>query len=114
MQEKWAYFMPELVVRPQKIKVFGRPGGYSMKLKRRMIIELTDSNTGAVETVTEKNMIMEAVNDLFAFNPFGGHYTTGDTINEVEWYKTMLPICPKLIGGILLFSKPLTEDVVNI
>ena len=106
--------MPELVVRPQKIKVFGRPGGYSMKLKRRMIIELTDSNTGAVETVTEKNMIMEAVNDLFAFNPFGGHYTTGDTINEVEWYKTMLPICPKLIGGILLFSKPLTEDVVNI
>jgi hypothetical protein len=27
VQEKWAYFMPELVVRPQKIKVFGRPGG---------------------------------------------------------------------------------------
>ena len=27
MHEKWAYFMPELVVRPQKIKVFGRPGG---------------------------------------------------------------------------------------
>ena len=27
MQEKWAYFMPELVVRPQKIKVFGRPVG---------------------------------------------------------------------------------------
>ncbi|MGO5315473.1 hypothetical protein ACTQ1O_13890, partial [Bilifractor sp. LCP21S3_A7] len=29
VHEKWAYFMPELVVRPQKIKVFGRPeGGY--------------------------------------------------------------------------------------
>ena len=85
-----------------------------MKLKGRMTIELTDSNTGAVETVTEENMITEAVNDLFAYNPFGVHYTTGETINEVEWYKTMLPICPKLIGGILLFSKVLTEDAANI
>lgn len=34
-----------------------------MKLKGSMTIELTDSNTGAVETVTEENMITEAVND---------------------------------------------------
>jgi acetyltransferase-like isoleucine patch superfamily enzyme len=32
VHEKWAYFMPELVVRPQKIKVFGRPGGGTLEL----------------------------------------------------------------------------------
>lgn len=85
-----------------------------MKLKGVMTIELTDENTGAVETVTEENMITEAVNDFFAYNPFGIHYTAGDTVNEVEWYKTLLPICPKLIGGILLFGKALPEDASQI
>ena len=32
-----------------------------MKLKGEMVIELTDTNTGAVETVQETNMITEAV-----------------------------------------------------
>lgn len=85
-----------------------------MKLKGVMTIELTDSNTGEVETVTEENMITEAVNDIFSYNPFGVHYTTGDSQEEVEWYKTLLPICPKLIGGILLFGKTLTEDASRI
>jgi len=85
-----------------------------MKLKGKMTIEMTDSNTGEVETVTEENMITEAVNNIFSLNPFGCFYTTGDSINDVEWYKKLLPICPNLIGGILLFSKPLTEDVKNI
>ena len=85
-----------------------------MKLKGVMTIELTDSNTGEVETVTEENMITEAVNDIFAYNPFGVHYTTGDTLDEVQWYKTLLPICPKLIGGILLFTKALPEDASTI
>ena len=31
-----------------------------MKLKGEMVIELTDTNTGAVETVQETNMITEA------------------------------------------------------
>ena len=33
-----------------------------MVLKGVMTLELTDENTGAVETVTEENMITEAVN----------------------------------------------------
>ena len=35
-----------------------------MKLKGEMVIELTDTNTGAVETVQETNMITEAVNNI--------------------------------------------------
>lgn len=85
-----------------------------MKLKGTMTIELTDSTTGEVETVTEENMITEAVNDIFSCNPFGVFYNAGETLNAVEWQNTLLPICPKLIGGILLFSKSLTEDVANI
>ena len=35
-----------------------------MRLKGEMVIELTDTNTGAVETVQETNMITEAVNNI--------------------------------------------------
>ena len=35
-----------------------------MRLKGEMVIELTDTNTGAVETVRETNMITEAVLSL--------------------------------------------------
>ena len=43
-----------------------------MKLKGEMVIELTDTNTSAVETVQETNMITEAVNNilgLFSYHP---------------------------------------------
>ncbi len=85
-----------------------------MKLKGTMTIELTDSTTGDIETVTEENMITEALNDIFTYNPFGTFYNAGETLNPVEWQETMLPICPHLIGGILLFSKALTESTDNI
>ena len=42
-----------------------------MTLKGVMTIELTNENTGAVETVTEENMITESVNNILAFNPMG-------------------------------------------
>ena len=42
-----------------------------MKLKGEMVIELTDTNTGAVETVQETNMITEAVNNILGLNPMG-------------------------------------------
>lgn len=35
-----------------------------MKLKGEMVIELTDTNTGAVETVQETNMITEAARGM--------------------------------------------------
>lgn len=85
-----------------------------MKLKGSMTIELTDSNTGAVETVTEENMITDAVNNIFSMNPLGVFYKVDEGYNDIEWAKNLLPICPHLIGGILLFTKPLTEDAGNI
>ena len=42
-----------------------------MTLKGVMTIELTDENTGAVETVTEENMITESVNNILGLNPMG-------------------------------------------
>ena len=52
-----------------------------MVLKGVMTIELTDENTGAVETVTEENMITEAVNNILGLNPMGIFYaaTAGNT-----------------------------------
>ncbi len=50
-----------------------------MVLKGVMTLELTDENTGAVETVTEENMITEAVNNILGLNPMGIFYTaTGE------------------------------------
>ena len=42
-----------------------------MTLKGVMTIELTDENTGAVETVTEENMITESVNNILGVKPYG-------------------------------------------
>ena len=86
-----------------------------MVLKGVMTIELTDAATGAVETVTEENMITESVNNILGLNPMGIFYAaTGQYDSAVLWNGNLLPICPNMIGGILLFSKALTEDAANI
>ena len=86
-----------------------------MVLKGVMTIELTDETTGAVETVMEENMITEAVNNILGLNPMGIFYAaTGQYDSSVLWNGNLLPICPNMIGGILLFSKALTEDAANI
>lgn len=82
-----------------------------MILKGVMTIELTDANTGAVETVTEENMITESVNNILGLNPMGIFFAaTGEYDDAVLWNGNLLPICPNMIGGILLFSEALTED----
>ena len=82
-----------------------------MTLKGVMTIELTDEDTGAVETVTEENMITEAVNNILGLNPMGIFYAaTGEYDDAVLWNDSLLPICPNMIGGILLFSKALDEE----
>ena len=82
-----------------------------MTLKGVMTIELTDENTGAMETVTEENMITESVNNILGLNPMGIFYAaTGEYDDAVLWNGNLLPICPNMIGGILLFSEALTED----
>ena len=84
-----------------------------MTLKGVMTIELTDENTGAVETVTEENMITESVNNILGLNPMGIFYAaTGEYDEAVLWNGNLLPICPNMIGGILLFSEALAEDTV--
>ena len=85
-----------------------------MKLKGKMVMELTDVNTQETETVTEENMVTNAVNNILGINPFGVFYNAGDTLSELEWNKGLLPICPNLIGGILLFEKALEENADNI
>lgn len=42
-----------------------------MKLKGTMVMELTDVNTGEVTTITEENMVTNAVNDILGTNPMG-------------------------------------------
>ena len=80
-----------------------------------LTIELEDENTGTVETVSETNMVTNAVNDLLGTNPLGLFYhTAGRYDTEMNWNDEMLPICPNMIGGILLFSSALTEQAANI
>lgn len=85
-----------------------------MRLKGTMVMELTDVNTQAVETITEENMITNAVNDILGTNPMGVFYTEVEYSTGMVWQGNLLPICPNMIGGILLFSKALEENEGNI
>ncbi|MBP3805669.1 MAG: hypothetical protein J6I76_17580 [Oribacterium sp.] len=78
-------------------------------------IELEDVNTGTVDTISETNMVTNVVNDLLGTNPLGLFYHTAGTYDtEMNWNDEMLPICPNMIGGILLFSSTLTEQAANL
>ena len=58
-------------------------------------VELEDVNTGTVETVSETNMVTDAVNDLLGMNPMGLFYKcSGQYDSMMEWNSEMLPICP--------------------
>lgn len=85
-----------------------------MKLKGTMVMELTDVNTSEVETVTEENMVTNAVNNILGLNPMGIFYCEAEYSTGMVWTGTLLPICPNMIGGILLFSKALGENADNI
>lgn len=86
-----------------------------MKLKGTMVMELTDVNTMETETIMEENMITNAVNNILGLNPMGIFYkASGEYDDSVLWNGTLLPICPNIIGGILLFPKALEENIDNI
>lgn len=85
-----------------------------MILKGTMVMELTDVNTQEVERITEENMITNAVNDILGTNPMGVFYTEVEYSTGMVWQGNLLPICPNMIGGILLFSKVLEEKADNI
>ena len=85
-----------------------------MKLKGEMVMELTDS-TGGVETIRETNMITDAVNNILGLNPMGIYLkASGEYDDALLWNGTLLPICPNMIGGILLFPSVLDEKVDHI
>lgn len=85
-----------------------------MRLKGNMVMELTDVNTQEVETITEENMITDVVNHMLGTNPMGVFYCEAQNSNGIVWQENLLPICPNMIGGILLFSKTLEERTDNI
>lgn len=86
-----------------------------MKLKGTMVMELTDVNTQETEVVAEENMVTNALNNILGLNPMGIFYKTSGEYDEMAvWNSGMLPICPNLIGGILLFEKPLEENADNL
>ena len=85
------------------------------KLTGNLTIELEDVNSGTVETVSETNMVTNAVNDILGVNPMGVMYKAGGEYDDsMTWNDALLPICPNMIGGILLFPSSITEQVDNL
>ena len=85
------------------------------RLTGNVIIELEDINTGTVETISETNMVTNAVNDLLGVNPMGVLYKTAGSYDEqLAWNDNLLPICPNMVGGILLFPSSITEAADNL
>ena len=77
-----------------------------MVVKGHTAIELTDVNTGEVETYKHDNMVTNAIGDAFGCNPFGMLYRAVEqtiTGTDIVLDAYLLPICPKGTAGILLF-----------
>lgn len=79
-----------------------------MRIKGQTTIELTNVNTGEVETHEDSNMLTNAMQNFL--NPFGvfGNYP----INDAKAYENK-PFT-WLTGGIMLFDKPIEENVSNV
>jgi hypothetical protein len=71
-------------------------------LKGTTTIELTDVHTGEKQVITEKNMITNAIHNLF--QPTFGHLSTESTL------RGYIPAYATLLGGLLLFDTPIGED----
>lgn len=85
------------------------------RLTGTLTLELTNVNDGTVETVTETNMVTNAVNDLFGVNPMGFNFKAGSQYDDqLVWNDNLLPICPNMIGGLLLFGSSISEAVTNL
>lgn len=85
-----------------------------MKLKGNMVIELTNTANGEVETVREENMVTDAVGNVIGSNLLGMYFDSGESSKNVTVNKSLLPVCPNILGGILLFSDTLEERRDNL
>lgn len=83
-------------------------------LKGKAKIELTDVNTGKVEVYEHDNLVTNAVSDILSYNPCGMRFRNYSNTNTDElgasFQAGLLPVVPKLIGGILLFENELEND----
>lgn len=85
------------------------------RYKGELEVELADVNSGETELVSETNMVTNAVNDLLGMNPMGLFFkTSGEYDQMMNWNDEMLPICPNMIGGIMLFPASLDEGADNV
>lgn len=85
-----------------------------MKLKGKTMIELTDVNSGEITTVEEENMVTNALNYFFNSNPMGVFNYLKNTGTIKYFNEHFIPICPKILGGIFLFSETVQENVDHI
>ena len=76
-----------------------------MALKGTTRIELTNVKTGEREVIEKDNLVTNAVADFLTMNPDGCFFKAGTYI-----YNNLLPACPNLFGGILLYENALDED----
>ena len=70
-------------------------------IKGRAIIELTNVNTGEVQTIEEENYITDLIKDCMQNNPYFGsikNYLIRDNYTATNFLNT-------LINGIILFDK---------
>ena len=75
-------------------------------MKGKTEIILTDVHTGEQKKVLEQNMTTNALNDIFL--------QEGYMKDASEMYgSNFQPIYQKLLGGVLLFDKPLEENAAN-
>ena len=92
-----------------------------MTLKGTVTIELTDVHTGRREVVKHDNLVTNAVADILSLNPLGfrfGNYSNAAKSTATVYYdemgasfaNAMFPVCPNMIGGILLYEKGLEEN----
>lgn len=82
-----------------------------MALKGHTVIELTDVVTGEVETLSDDNMVTNAISEVLSTNIEAMLYTMNSYTSD--WKTNMFPLCPNAIGGILLFAEPLEENANN-
>ena len=75
-----------------------------MALKGKAVIELKNVKTGEVQKTEQENLITNAVTEILRTNPIGTFYRNANEITTFRWDQ-FLPICPNLIGGILLFPE---------
>lgn len=80
-----------------------------MALKGTTRIELTNVKTGEKEVIEKDNLVTNAVASILGDNPFA--WQLKSTYMDNQFSGNMLPLCPNLFGGILLYENSIPEEV---